>query len=262
MLISITDLIRDSFNLCKKNWRTIAPYFGFLLLPLLLNFVVGYIGIKIDVWVGHRLLLTDLIAITTFLINSLFFLLAAIVLNQVLKSLLKKEPLSTKKYLFKNSLKYLWPTIYTGAIVGIAVFIGALLFMVPGLIFFIWFSFASLASPLIIIFENKRGLEAMLISKQLVINRWWSVFFRIIISSLFFVLTTIFIQSIIMWIIKLLPINQLTLNILDTTLSNIFYIISWPFISSALIIFYFNLKENQISISTSTPPPIIPEIKP
>lgn len=255
MLISITDTIRDSFALCKKNWRAITPYFGFLILPWLINTLVGYTGIKIDVWADRRLLITDVITLIIYLIDSVFFLLASIALNKVLKTLLKNEPLPTKKELYANCLKYLWPTIYTGIIVGAAIFAGTLLFVIPGVIFLIWFSFTSLA----IIFENKKGLEAMLFSKQLIIGRWWSVFLRLAIPSLVFIIAAAIIENIIIIPINLIPMSALTLNIVTSKLSELLTLLTGPLIASVLIIIYYNLKENP---ATTPMPAPLPKIRP
>lgn len=253
MLISTTDTIRESFNLCKKNWRILAPYVGFLLLPWFIKFLVGYVGVKIDVWANSQLPLVDLINWVVFVAGSLFSLLSAIVLNRVLKALLKNEPLPDKKTLFITSLKFFWPIIYTGMIVSLAIFVGTLLFVVPGVIFFIWFVFTSL----VIIFENKKGLGAMLVSKQLVVGRWWSVFVRLITGMLCFIIIAAIIQSIIMFVIKFLPVSLLTVNILDTALADIFSILTTPLLLSVLTIVYYSLKENPNSPPPSSAPPVI-----
>ncbi|MBI4281172.1 hypothetical protein HY628_03165 [Candidatus Uhrbacteria bacterium] len=63
------------------------------------------------------------------------------------------------------------------------IFIGFLLFVIPGFIFLNWFSFARYA---VLIDESSPGSEALRLSKNLVNGRFWSIAWRWIGSYLYF----------------------------------------------------------------------------
>lgn len=62
---------------------------------------------------------------------------------------------------------------------GLITALGLLLFIIPGLIFLVWFSFAGI----IAVVEGK-GLSALKESKALVVDRFWPVAWRLLIISL------------------------------------------------------------------------------
>jgi hypothetical protein len=76
----------------------------------------------------------------------------------------------------------MWPTIYTSLLTGLVIFGGTVLFIVPGIIFSVWYVFSTYA----VILDNKKGGVALKFSKSLVIGRWWRMVWRIVVPSLLF----------------------------------------------------------------------------
>jgi hypothetical protein len=64
--------------------------------------------------------------------------------------------------------------ICVSSLFGFIVGGGFLLFLVPGVIFLVWFLF----SQLIVVAENERGMDALLKSREYVRDHWFSVFVR------------------------------------------------------------------------------------
>lgn len=86
-------------------------------------------------------------------------------------------------------LPYLWISVISSfLIVG-----GFLLFIIPGIIFSIWFSLAIY----ILISEDLRGMNALFRSKQLVKGYWWSVFGRFILIQIIAVVISLLIYPLI-----------------------------------------------------------------
>jgi len=71
---------------------------------------------------------------------------------------------------------YLWVAILTILIVSL----GSLIFIIPGVLFAVWFIFA----PFILVEEDLRGWKALQKSRELVRGRWWPVFGRLLIMWL------------------------------------------------------------------------------
>lgn len=72
--------------------------------------------------------------------------------------------------LFSRGWKVFGKILVTGILASLAIFGGLLLFIIPGLVFAIWFSFTT---PIVVI-ENLSGPAALSRSKQLVKGRFWS----------------------------------------------------------------------------------------
>ena len=85
---------------------------------------------------------------------------------------------------FKKSFKKAWPKIgsyfWVNLLSGLAVTIGMILLIIPGIIFAVWFVLANYA----LIVEGKKGSNALSRSKELVKGNWWSVFGRILFMGL------------------------------------------------------------------------------
>lgn len=64
------------------------------------------------------------------------------------------------------------PLLITDILVFLAVGVGAILLIIPGVLFYVWFALSSQA----IVIEDRRYFRAMGRSRQLVLGSWWRVF--------------------------------------------------------------------------------------
>ena len=174
--ISSQKRLTDPITLLKESWQIFSskaktilaiaaiPVVFRLLIDILLSF---YSLSSTPVWI---------IWIILSLIFLFFQLLATPSLLFALKeNLFLKEALQKGQKFF---LSYLW--VYF--LVTIIVAGGFLLFIIPGIIFSIWFSLA----VVVLVFEEKRGFSALFQSKQLIAGRWWGVFWRLLVFNLIF----------------------------------------------------------------------------
>lgn len=81
---------------------------------------------------------------------------------------------STIKGVYSDAKKYFWSYVWLAILLGATITIGILLFIIPGIIFAVWFAFSYFA----LLFEGKRGIEAMKTSKSYLEGNWWAVFGR------------------------------------------------------------------------------------
>ena len=131
---------------------------------------------------------------------------------------------------YRNSWKkiysYAWVTILSGVIVFGAI----MLFIIPGILFAIWFSFT-----LFVFFgENERGMKALLRSKEYVRGRWWGVFGRF----LFLFVIVMILSLLVGFIVKLIPLKILS-STLGAVLQSCIVIMAILYTS----IMYFELKD-------------------
>src|SRR5206468_3309699 len=76
------------------------------------------------------------------------------------------------KKAFRKIRSYWWVSIVSSAVI----ITGYLLFIIPGIIFSIWFIFA----PFILLIEDRKGIDALLQSKAYMKGYWWAIFLRVI----------------------------------------------------------------------------------
>ena len=91
---------------------------------------------------------------------------------------------------FKNGLIKIFPFIWISFLMGLIIFSGFILLIIPGIIFSVWFSL----SYYVLVWEDLRGFSAIKASKDLVLNYWWRVVWRYFVLY-FFLLSFLIISS-------------------------------------------------------------------
>jgi len=122
---------------------------------------------------------------------------------------------------------------------------GTLLFIIPGIIFSLWFMFAPYR---VILSENKeKTKEVFSYSKKLVIGRWWAAFWRVTAPQAFFSLV---LYIIIVGIAGIASAGQLGIDaIFANTYFNILLVVAssivTPLLQYPTILLYRNLEETK-----------------
>jgi hypothetical protein len=97
------------------------------------------------------------------------------------------EKPSVKK-IYADAWKKLWPFSLLLVVLGIAIGLGFLLLIIPGVLFLVWFVFAEFELML----KGSGVKAAMMNSKTLVKGRFWKILGRIVVFGLFQLLLQIF----------------------------------------------------------------------
>lgn len=97
---------------------------------------------------------------------------------------------SSEKEVFKLGYKNMWRFFLISLVVGLIVLGGTILLVIPGIIFGIWFSFATL----LVLDKNMGVREALKTSKLMVNGKFWKVLGRFVVIGLF----TFFVSLILM----------------------------------------------------------------
>lgn len=105
------------------------------------------------------------------------------------------------KYVLVKSKSLLGRYFLVGLLNFLTVVGGFILFIVPGVIFSIWYMFAMIIS----ITEDKKGWNAMVASKMYVKGRWWAVVWRLIAGTLLISLCSFLMSLILGQLVDLLP---------------------------------------------------------
>jgi hypothetical protein len=86
--------------------------------------------------------------------------------------------------------KHIWSLLWISVLLTAVVLGGFLFFVVPGIIL----SISLLFSQFLYIFEGKKGLSALLRSRDLVQGYWWKIVWRfVLVNAVIFILTLVFI---------------------------------------------------------------------
>lgn len=178
-LPNIFELIVEAFEILKERiWPILATYFlpvgvyllAFFFLGIIFSIFFGMNLVSMMAKSGGGLSLPAMLPgslivfFTVFLAVILFCLFFQIVSSVALIKIISSDEKITVKHAYnfgwKNLFHYWWVMI----IVGFVVLGGTLFFIVPGIIFSVWFIF----SQFVFVTEGERGMKALLKSKEYV----------------------------------------------------------------------------------------------
>jgi len=173
--------LSDIGDLLTRSWELFRVRLGVLLPLQLLSifFLLACTGAIVGIGAFFAMLLplfktpilvTSAIIGLTVGMTAMFWPIAALVMAVADSSLGIREALEA-------GWKKLWAFLWLFSIIGYIVAGGYLLFIVPGIIFTIWFIF----SQYILATENIGGMNALLRSKAYVKDRWFDVCIRILV---------------------------------------------------------------------------------
>ncbi len=237
MLLKTSTLLKQSLTILRERLWTLV---GLTALP----FIFSWIFIALAFAAGLLLNLFEInevfYSIIFFLIVLIFIVLSFIINLWAQVSLLYavKERTNIRQALILGKGKivsYLWISI----LVGIITIIGFILFIIPGIIFSIWFTF----SVYVLVSEDLKGTKALSRSKELVKGYWFKVFWRLIVLTLIILLITLPIGLISI-------INSLGGDHITETASGFLSAILGFFVTPFSIIFSFLIFENLKKIKT------------
>ena len=131
--------------------------------------------------VGRNDLSFNLVTGLLFLIGVLLAIIISIWIQVALIYAVKEENvgMGVKNLLMMVRSKmasYYW-VVFLHAVI---VFVGFILFVIPGIIFSVWFCLSQYA----LVFEGKKGMQALSRSRQLVKGYWWQVVGRLLLLVL------------------------------------------------------------------------------
>lgn len=182
-LIRVSDLFQKTWQLYKLGFKKfvgleLAALLGLLPLALIVGlyasasfFLKGSAAMAV---IGVILGISGIVAVLFFI----YILLA----SQAGAYLLLKDFSTDKKVfdLIKEARPYVAKYLITSFLTGLFVLLWTLLFIIPGIIFAVYYGFSLWAAML----EGKPALEAISRSKELVKGRWWAILGRFIVVGI------------------------------------------------------------------------------
>jgi hypothetical protein len=229
----VGELFSGGFNIYKENWRSFFK--------ILLIFILG----TIPVWVvaGVKLAIGE--NIDSVGIYNFFFVLLGLVagiftiyINISAKATafmyfkrLKEKSKNIKNLFHECRKQYFGPLLLVNILVFIFVLLWSLLLIIPGIIFGIYYSFAGW----VVIFEERKGKDALNRSKELVKGNWWGVFARYI-----FLYLALFLFLIVLDVV-LTPLGAETAEAIGNLVEQIVSFLLMPFFFAYSYLIYKDL---------------------
>ena len=248
MLKTATELIVDSWDLYAKNWRKFLPFIIMLFLPTLILSALGTITLYLSVYLPSSSLASNIIILIVFAASMVFAIWVTVALAKTILDCLLAKPTEWRET-FSASSNLIWPVILTSFLVALSVIGGTLLFIVPGIIFAVWYSFTSYA----VIFEGAQGLNALRASKSLVVGRWWPIAWRLAIAALIFGFLNYTLSYALAYLIRLLPLPMFIQSASASVFASLTSALIAPLSAGATLILYQSAKQNPVSQPTLPP---------
>lgn len=107
---------------------------------------------------------------------------------------------------YSQSFKLIPSLLWLSFLGGFIILEASVFFIIPGIIFGIWFLFA----PYILVNDKLKGMNALLKSREYVRGYWWAVFWRLIVLAIFFLITGLVLIFIVNLPLSLLPLGNIT----------------------------------------------------
>lgn len=236
--IGAGEIIKRSWSLYWSNWTKLVAIAAWSIIPVVASLLIAYIPQQL--WPA-ALFLSIAVGIGAVIIG----LWVYATLTMIIARMYYNEKFDEKE-IYQRAWEKIIPLLWVSILSGLVIFAGTLLFVIPGILFAVWFAFASVVN----ILEGTKGREALSESKKLVEGKWWSVFWRFI--ATYFVFGVLFYLAVIviMVLIGLLmggfeafadPSD--TLIWLENIAQGVINVIAMPLFSAVTIIIYLELKK-------------------
>lgn len=191
-LLSVVSLLKNSWMLYQKNWKSIIAVVIVTCLISLALIVVGVIAFVIlfgvSILAGSSDILNNLaVSIPLLVFGLILFIIFIFVISIVGfwgQIAIYELYSSHKKIGFIDALKHAFPKLFRywwlGVLAGFLVGGGLLLFLIPGIVFMVWFFFAQL----VFVIEGKTQIHPIVKSREYIRGRWFGVVFRLLVLFL------------------------------------------------------------------------------
>jgi len=168
-------------DLFEKTWEIFKRRIGTLIALYLFTIALVLIPVGIFILVAYLISLTmpgstEAMIIAGSIVGAIAGIIAGFWGFGSFISAVADESLSIKDALDKGGQK-IWSFIWLYSLLGYIVPGGFLLFLIPGVLFLVWFAFAQFILPN----EDEKGMDAILKSKEYVRGYWFDVLLRLFI---------------------------------------------------------------------------------
>lgn len=190
-LTPVYDMLEGAIKIWWKNLlKFLKVYLWgalYALIPVAVIIILSLVSVKFFETGNNSITIPLFILIITCAVISLYFIIRAYI---GMFLLVKNDYIGNELEIFKETKKYFWSYLWLSVLTTIFVLLWALLLIIPGIIFSVFYSFAVYA----FFFEGLKGMAAIKRSVSLVKNYWWAVFGRFIVIAIVLWIFTVIIS--------------------------------------------------------------------
>ena len=244
-MVPVLELLRQSGRMYRKHAGLFAGYAAWLLLPYAALVLLHLTGDPTGGFLA-----------TLFLVVQAFLL----VWMMLLFPLIAYEIACGKKRLspdaLQQKLQRLLPSAMFVALIETAVVLGGfILLIIPGLIFTIWFMFATLS----VLFDETRGMRALAFSRELVRGRFWRVAWLGICGPFVIFLCYLFVVNLLVTVFA--TAGQMSLETITTNppplwidiVAQLGEVFTLPWLAIYATLLYMHVRETKPELAPATP---------
>lgn len=199
MLPTATEILKKSYALYRAHMGLFLVYTLFLIVPLLAKqmyqsvLMIKFFPELTPLLTNQGEIFQSTIPLSSLLLPgsiviaiSLLTFFGLCVLIKVIADISTKNTSQTLLSNLSSTTKIFFPAVVVSILTFLLVFFGLIAFVIPGILFSIWFFFATYG----VILDGKKGVQALKHSKSLVNNRWWDVFWIVFATTFIIVVVT------------------------------------------------------------------------
>ena len=221
------NLLKESFVVYKQKIKSfLIVLFLFSLLATLIVLVFGFYLVSKDIESLYSLLESIKVELFIFLL-ALFLITTFQIIPLFLITIKPKE--TPLKEIFKQTWKNYWNCLIVEILMFLFVLLGFACFIVPGIIISIYLGF----SMFVLLIENKKGINALKGSWNLVKGNWWSIFEKIFLLNILTIIPSIIFQ----WLSKSIGLFNI--------ISSVYTLLLLPFSLIFSYLIYQDLRKSK-----------------
>ena len=227
----VGDVLKESFNFIVNKPVILLPMFIALLICQIIDrLTLSSIDISTETASIEDILNLFPLLVAVIFVSIIIIIVAEGMYPQIIKNMIEKKEIELITA-FRHVIQHALPLMAAGILISILVYIGILIFIIPGVLFIIWYFYAVPA----IMLENRGALAGMKASKSFADDKKFKTFQVFIIPLLIFFLVNVLAAV----VLGLIPMVLETVNLIINSI-----LLTWMSIIPAYI--YIKNDENQM----------------
>lgn len=238
MLSSPRDLLRATIDLYRKEFWLFLGYAAWLLVPA----ATFYFAIALP-----PNPVTAVLIVVTIVLQIFVWLWILVCLMRATALLLANKPVD-HDVLSTQAMRRIQPVLAVAFLQALIILGGTLLLIIPGIIFWVWYSLAQVATGL----DDKSPIESLTFSRALVQGRFFAMLWRLIVGPIVIGLLYVFFSGAILMILARLFGVDVSIIFSESpplwsefvqSITDVFFI---PLFLIYTVLLYQNLKNNPL----------------
>jgi hypothetical protein len=179
-------MLQQAWDMFKTHWKTLL---GITLVGWLLMAIIALIFFGSEILLSRNLQSPEVISPSgiTFFIGLVLVFMIAIIQQAALVYKVGVDNNAGIMQSIRGGLQRAAAFFIAGLLGGIAIILGFILLIIPGIIVLVWFALAGY----VVVIEGASGIQGLQRSKELVKGYWWATFGRILFWIIIAILVSI-----------------------------------------------------------------------